>query len=165
MKASDRYKDKVVDLPQLQQRVARWRFLGRSVVFTNGCFDILHNGHLELLSCAAAQGDVLVVGVNSDSSVSRLKGPERPVNKESFRVGLLAALAMVDAVCVFGEDTPARLVSAIVPDVLVKGGDYAPDEIVGADTVRAAGGEVLVVPLLEGHSTTNTIGRIRSARR
>ena len=164
MKTSDSYKDKVVDLRELQHRVARWRFLGRRIVFTNGCFDILHSGHLQLLSCAAARGDVLIVGVNSDSSVSRLKGPERPVNEEGFRAGLLAALAMVDAVCVFSEDTPARLVSAIVPDVLVKGGDYAPDEIVGADTVRAVGGEVVVVPLLEGQSTTNTIGRIRTAR-
>lgn len=163
MKASDRYAEKVVDLSELLRKVARWRITGRRIVFTNGCFDILHSGHLELLSKAAALGDLLVVGLNSDASVARLKGPERPVNDEAFRARLLASLTMVDAVCVFDTDTPAGLVSAIVPDVLVKGGDYDPNEIVGADTVRAAGGEIVVVPLVEGQSTTKTIGRIRGA--
>lgn len=161
MKASDRHRDKIADRGELRQRVARWRLMGRRIVFTNGCFDILHEGHLELLSAAAAMGDVLVVGINSDSSVSALKGPGRPVNDEGFRARLLASLSMVDAVCLFGEDTPAELVSEIVPDVLVKGGDYDPDSIVGADTVRAAGGEVVVVPLVEGRSTTGMIERIR----
>ncbi len=165
MRASQKYTDKIFDKEELSRQVARWRFLGKKVVFTNGCFDILHAGHLALLSGAAALGDVLVVGVNSDASVSRLKGPERPVNEEGFRARMLAALTMVDAVCIFPEDTPGSLIDALLPDLLVKGGDYEPDAIVGAETVRAAGGEVRVLPLVDGQSTSNTIGRIRGSDR
>jgi rfaE bifunctional protein nucleotidyltransferase chain/domain len=161
MKASSRHLEKIPDRREMLHRVARWKFLGKRIVFTNGCFDILHSGHLELLSGAAALGDILVVGVNSDASVARLKGPGRPVNDEGFRARMLASLSVVDAVCMFGEDTPAELISQIVPDVLVKGGDYAPDDIVGAGTVRAMGGEVVVIPLVQGQSSSNTIERIR----
>ena len=163
MKASERFTDKIFDIDGLAAQCARWRLKGRRIVFTNGCFDILHEGHLEMLAKAATLGDVLIVGLNSDASVSRLKGPDRPVNDEGFRSRLLASLSMVDAVCVFREDTPAELISRTVPDVLVKGGDYHPDAIVGADIVRDAGGEVVVVPLVEGRSTSRTIERIRGA--
>ncbi len=133
---------------------------GKKVVFTNGCFDILHIGHVTYLEKAARLGDVLVIGLNSDESVSKLKGPSRPVNKESDRAGVLSALKFVDYVTVFGEETPFELVSAIIPDVIVKGGDYTPETIVGADIVTHNGGEVAVIPLVEGKSTTNIINRI-----
>ncbi len=133
---------------------------GKKVVFTNGCFDILHIGHVTYLEKAARLGDVLVLGLNSDASVSALKGPSRPVNKEADRAGVLSALKFVDYVTVFDEDTPFELVSAIIPDVIVKGGDYTPETIVGADIVTQNGGEVAVIPLVEGKSTTNIIKKI-----
>lgn len=133
------------------------------VVFTNGVFDLLHPGHVELLHAARAEGDTLVVGVNSDASVRRLgKGPERPVCREADRAYVLAALESVDAVCIFDDDTPLALVTALVPDVIVKGGDYRPETIVGADVVTAAGGRVVVVPLVEGKSTTRIVRSLTS---
>lgn len=161
MKASTRIPGKVVDPGELVRMVRRWHMLSKKVVFTNGCFDILHQGHLEVLSRAAELGDVLVIGVNSDDSVHRLKGPERPVNDEGFRSLMLASLSIVDAVCIFREDTPLELISQVLPDVLVKGGDYQPEQIVGADLVRQHGGEVVTIPLVEGYSTSNLIQRIR----
>lgn len=131
----------------------------RRVVFTNGVFDILHAGHVMYLEAARQLGDVLVVGCNSDESVKRLKGPSRPVNTIDDRVAVLAAMRCVDHVVVFGDDTPLRLIQAIMPNVLVKGGDYTRDTIVGADTVEGAGGAVVTIPLLEGRSTTDIIGR------
>lgn len=133
---------------------------GKKVVFTNGCFDILHIGHVTYLEKAARLGDILVIGLNSDASVSALKGPSRPVNKEADRAGVLSALKFADYVTVFDEDTPFELVSAIIPDVIVKGGDYTPETIVGADIVTQNGGEVAVIPLVEGKSTTNIIKKI-----
>lgn len=130
------------------------------VVFTNGCFDILHRGHVEYIHAARQLGDRLVVGLNGDASVSRLKGPSRPVNPFDDRALVLAGLEAVDAVVRFDEDTPLRLIAALLPDVLVKGGDYHPDEIVGAREVREAGGEVVVVPLVEGRSTSGIIERM-----
>jgi len=162
MKASQAYRDKVLTVDEAVRTMARWRLLGRSVVFTNGCFDILHAGHLDLLERAAALGDRLVVGINSDASVQRLKGPERPVNPEGFRARMLASLSGVDAVVVFGEDTPLALIEALRPDVLVKGGDYRAEDVVGAGVVAAHGGQVEIVPLTQGHSTTGLIGRIRA---
>ncbi len=161
MKASNRIPGKVVDPGELTRMVRRWHLLSKTVVFTNGCFDILHQGHLEVLSRAAELGDVLVIGVNSDASVQRLKGPERPVNDEHFRSLMLASLSIVDAVCVFTEDTPLELISMVLPDVLVKGGDYQPEQIVGADVVRENGGRVVTIPLVEGYSTSNIIRKIR----
>lgn len=137
------------------------RRAGRRVVFTNGCFDILHAGHVALLEAARREGDVLVVGLNSDASVRRLKGPERPLNGERDRAAVLAALRAVDAVVVFDEDTPLALIRALRPDVLVKGGDYTVDTIVGADVVAAAGGRVVVVPLVAGRATTALVEKIR----
>jgi len=162
MKASQAYRDKILTVDEAVRTMARWRLLGRSVVFTNGCFDILHDGHLDLLERAATLGDRLVVGVNSDASVQRLKGPERPVNPEGFRARMLASLSGVDAVVVFGEDTPLALIEALRPDVLVKGGDYRAEDVVGAGVVAAHGGRVEIVPLTRGHSTTGLIGRIRT---
>jgi len=131
------------------------------VVFTNGCFDLIHRGHVEYLAAARALGDALVVGLNSDSSVRRLKGSGRPVNSEEDRALVLASLEVVDAVVLFAEDTPIRLIRALLPAVLVKGGDYTIDSIVGAPEVIAAGGEVVVAPLVPGRSTTSILRRAR----
>jgi D-beta-D-heptose 7-phosphate kinase/D-beta-D-heptose 1-phosphate adenosyltransferase len=133
------------------------------VVFTNGVFDLLHPGHIDVLLGARRAGDLLVVGVNSDDSVRRLKGPARPVRTEAERTYVLAALAMVDVVVVFSQDTPLDLILAMRPDVLVKGGDYAEATIVGAREVRAWGGQVAIIPLTPGHSTTAIIQRLRDA--
>jgi D-beta-D-heptose 7-phosphate kinase/D-beta-D-heptose 1-phosphate adenosyltransferase len=134
-------------------------------VFTNGVFDLLHPGHVDVLCAARAEGDALIVGVNSDASVRRLKGPERPVRDEAERAYVLASLEAVDAVVVFGEDTPLELVRRLEPDVIVKGGDYTEATIVGAREVRAWGGEVVVIPLTPGHSTTAIIEHLRAGAR
>jgi len=143
--------------------LAGWRVRqsGR-VVFTNGVFDLLHPGHVDVLIGARARGDVLVVGLNSDASVKRLKGPDRPVRSEGERAYVLAALEAVDAVTLFEQDTPLELVQLLQPDVIVKGGDYSPDTVVGANEVRARGGDVVIIPLTPGHSTTSTIDRLRA---
>ena len=143
---------------------ARWReSRSGTVVFTNGVFDLLHSGHIDVLTGARAQGDLLVVGVNSDASVRRLgKGPDRPVRSEAERAYVLAGLAAVDAVVIFDEDSPLELVTALRPDVIVKGGDYAPDTVVGAELVRARGGRVVIIPLTPGQSTTSIIQRLRA---
>jgi D-beta-D-heptose 7-phosphate kinase / D-beta-D-heptose 1-phosphate adenosyltransferase len=150
----------VVDRTEAARRAAQWREAGLNVGFTNGCFDLLHPGHVSLLTFARAHCDRLVVGVNDDASVTRLKGPGRPVNPLAARATLLGALKPVDLVCGFGEDTPAELIAAIEPDVLVKGADYTVDAVVGADLVRARGGRVLLAPLVEGESTTGMIARL-----
>jgi D-beta-D-heptose 7-phosphate kinase/D-beta-D-heptose 1-phosphate adenosyltransferase len=143
---------------------AAWRAtLDGPLVFTNGVFDLLHPGHVDVLVAARAEGTALLVGLNSDASVRRLKGPARPVRSEADRATVLAALECVDAVAIFDEDTPAELVAAVQPDVIVKGGDYGPETVVGADVVRARGGRVVIVPLTPGHSTTATIARMRDA--
>ncbi len=134
---------------------------GRRVVFTNGCFDLLHRGHVDLLRKARELGEVLIVGLNDDASVRRLKGPGRPVTGVEDRAEILAALAAVDAVVVFSEETPLELIRALVPDVLVKGADYRPEDVVGAGVVRAAGGRVALVPLTRGRSTTGILDRTR----
>lgn len=140
-----------------------WRArLDGSLVFTNGVFDLLHPGHVDVLTAARREGDALVVGLNSDASVRRLKGPERPVRSEAERAYVLAALAAVDAVIVFDEDTPLELIRALEPDVIVKGGDYTEATVVGAPDVRARGGRVVIVPITPGHSTTSTIARLRA---
>ncbi len=154
-----------LDHPKILEREALAAVLsrtrrGRTVVFTNGCFDLLHAGHVDLLGRARALGDLLVVGVNDDASVTRLKGPTRPVTPLSERAYVLAGLACVDYVCAFAEDTPLALVAALAPDVLVKGGDWPVSAIVGAELVAARGGRVESLPLLPGLSTTNIIARI-----
>jgi rfaE bifunctional protein nucleotidyltransferase chain/domain len=139
----------------------RWR-KGRTglVVFTNGVFDLIHPGHVDVLTAARSYGDALVVGLNTDSSVKRLKGPSRPVRTEAERAYVLAALESVDAVVLFDEDTPIELVKALEPDVIAKGGDYTEDTIVGAAEVKAKGGEVVVIPLTPGQSTTSIIEKL-----
>ena len=138
-----------------------WRkSVGGSVVFTNGVFDLLHPGHIDVLTAARAEGDALVVGVNSDDSVRRLKGPARPVRSEADRAFVVAAIECVDCVVVFDEDTPLELITALRPDVVVKGGDYSEDTIVGAKEVKSWGGRVVVVPLTPGHSTTSIIEKL-----
>jgi rfaE bifunctional protein nucleotidyltransferase chain/domain len=144
------------------EAAAQWRsHVGGEVVFTNGVFDLIHPGHVDVLDGARREGAALIVGVNSDESVRRLKGPTRPVRNERERAQVLAAFECVDAVVVFDQDTPLELVRAVQPDVIVKGGDYNPDTIVGADIVRARGGRVIVVPLQAGQSTTSIIEKLR----
>lgn len=154
--------EKIVPLKQLQQTVKGWKLKGDSIVFTNGCFDLMHAGHLEILLAAASQGNRLVVGLNSDASIKKLKGEERPVLKEEERALMLAAQAFVDAVIIFNEETPINLIETIRPDVLVKGGDYTEDEIVGAGFVKSNQGKVVIIPLLDGFSTTTLINRIKN---
>lgn len=137
--------------------VARRKRLSGKVVFTNGVFDLLHRGHVDLLTAARARGDALIVGINTDRSVKRLKGPTRPVRNERDRAYVLSGLEAVDLIVLFDEDTPLELVKALRPDVIVKGGDYTVDSIVGAREVESWGGEAVVVPLTEGHSTTSII--------
>ncbi|MBN1398968.1 MAG: D-glycero-beta-D-manno-heptose 1-phosphate adenylyltransferase [Bacteroidetes bacterium] len=137
---------------------------GKKVVFTNGVFDILHRGHVEYLTKARLLGDVLVVGMNADASVRRLKGPERPVVSQDDRAFVLAALAVVDYVCLFDEDTPYNLIKAVLPDILVKGSDWAINDIVGKDIVEAAGGRVQTIDYVPNRSTTNIIKKITSGR-
>jgi D-beta-D-heptose 7-phosphate kinase/D-beta-D-heptose 1-phosphate adenosyltransferase len=144
----------VLDRKTASRRSRRLREAGLRVCFTNGCFDLLHPGHLHSLRVAREQGDALFVGLNSDESVRRLKGPGRPVLPLRSRAELLSALRFVDYVVPFDEDTPAELIAAVLPDVLVKGGDYDESDVVGADIVRSRGGDVVIVPLLEGFSTT-----------
>ncbi|HYW10168.1 MAG TPA: D-glycero-beta-D-manno-heptose 1-phosphate adenylyltransferase [Longimicrobium sp.] len=151
---------KIVARPELLGELARPRT--RRVVFTNGCFDVLHRGHVEYLNAARSLGDVLVVGLNSDDSVRRLKGPSRPVNAQDDRAYVLAGLAAVDYVTLFTEDTPRDLIAALLPDILIKGGDYTRDEIVGAAETEAAGGRVVVAPLVPGLSTTAILARARN---
>ncbi|MBP7390218.1 MAG: D-glycero-beta-D-manno-heptose 1-phosphate adenylyltransferase [Chitinophagales bacterium] len=151
--------NKIFTSEDLLKRVEFWRMLGDKIVFTNGCFDILHEGHIRVLSSALSFGDRLIVGLNADESVKRLKGPHRPVNSEQSRAVLLAALLYTDAVIIFTEDTPENLIHLIRPDVLVKGGDWNKDAIVGSDFVESYGGEVKTVPYLDGFSTTAIIER------
>jgi D-beta-D-heptose 7-phosphate kinase/D-beta-D-heptose 1-phosphate adenosyltransferase len=152
---------KIVDLPGLCDELAAAREQGRRIVFTNGCFDLLHAGHVRLLESAAELGDLLVVGLNGDASVRRLKGPERPFVPFHERAEILAALETVDLVVGFEEDTPANLIATVRPDVLVKGGDLSPDSIVGRETVESRGGRVVSIPLRAGRSTSALVEKIR----
>jgi len=151
---------KILSGQQLDQWLAVARFHRRKIVFTNGCFDILHKGHVQYLARASAMGDLLVVGLNTDESVKKIKGPARPYLDEGARALILASLGFVDAVVLFNEDTPHNLIKQVVPDVLVKGGDYKPQEIVGYDVVTQHGGKVVTVDLTEGYSSSGILGKI-----
>jgi rfaE bifunctional protein nucleotidyltransferase chain/domain len=153
---------KLKGLEELKSIASRARASGKKIVFTNGCFDILHSGHLHLLREAKALGEILIVAVNSDSSVRQLKGASRPVVGEGGRAELIAALEMVDYVTLFDELDPYRLIDTLRPDVLVKGGDYGRDQVIGGDIVERSGGKIALIPLLEGFSTTEIIERARS---
>jgi rfaE bifunctional protein nucleotidyltransferase chain/domain len=152
---------KIFSLPDLLLQVEDWKKNSKKIVFTNGCFDLIHPGHLSYLLEAASLGDQLIVGVNTDSSVRKIKGQERPINEEQSRLQLLAALFFVDAVVLFDEPTPADLIEAIKPDILVKGGDYQIDGIVGAKETIERGGTVKVLNFLPGYSSTNIIEKIK----
>ncbi len=155
--------EKILSGANLVHRLNLWRFFGKKIVFTNGCFDILHRGHIDYLSKARDLGDVLVLGLNSDASVKRLnKSPERPINTEQARAMLLASSLLIDAVVLFDEDTPYELIKIVQPDVLVKGADYKPEDIAGADIVKAKGGEIVTIELTQGFSTTALIQKIKS---
>ena len=145
---------RIVDRNTAASQRDAWRSSGGKVVFTNGCFDILHKGHIDYLEKAAALGQYLVVGINSDASTARLKGPSRPINHQDSRAYLMASLTFVDLVVIFEEDTPKELIDRIRPDVLVKGGDYTAEDVVGRERVIADGGEVVILPFLEGFSTS-----------
>lgn len=154
--------NKIVELKALLNQVDAWKSAGEKVVFTNGCFDILHLGHVDYLEKARQQGDRMVLGLNTDASVGKLK-PGRPIVNEYSRARLMAALEFVDAVILFGEETPYELIKAIKPDILVKGDDYTVENIVGADIVVGNGGEVKTIPLVQGYSTTSIINKIKQA--
>jgi len=155
---------RVLDAPGLEAFVREQRAAGRRIVFTNGVFDILHPGHLRYLQAARRHGDLLIVGLNSDASVRRNKGPLRPINPENERGEVLAALECVDAVSIFDEETPAEIIRRVQPDVLVKGADWPADQIVGRDTVEARGGRVILEPVEQGYSTTAIIERVKNLR-
>ena len=161
MKTIQAIPTKIFSPTDILMQVKRWRLLGKKIVFTNGVFDILHEGHISSLCEAAALGDVLIVGLNADDSVKRLKGPARPLNNETARALLLASLVMTDAVVLFEEDTPYNLITSILPDVLVKGGDYSVDQVAGAKEVLANGGAVHLAKIVEGISTTGIIEKMR----
>ena len=152
--------EKIYELPGIIQKASQWKKEGKKIVFTNGVFDLLHKGHIFSLSQAARHGDILIIGLNSDSSVKKLKGDSRPINDQDARALLLASIFMVDAVVIFEEDTPLNLITSILPDVLVKGGDYTIDEIAGAKEVIANGGKIVINPILDGFSTTAIINAI-----
>ena len=156
-------KNKIYYAEQLETRLSTWRNNGEKIVFTNGCFDLLHLGHIDYLAKAADLGNKLIVGLNSDQSISKIKGLSRPITKQESRAGILAALFFVDAVILFDEQTPVNLITFIKPDVLVKGADYTVNQIVGADIVLQNGGEVKTISYLPGYSTTAIEAKIRNA--
>lgn len=163
MKSGNSISNKILTLPDLQRKIAQWRVLGKTIAFTNGCFDILHAGHIASLNEAAKHGDFLIVGLNADASIKGLKGPDRPINDENARALLLASLLMVDAVVLFSEPTPLDLILSIKPDALVKGGDYKVEDIAGAKEVIGWGGQVIINPIVEGFSTTSIINKIQNS--
>jgi len=161
MKQMEAYQEKIKPLKEAKKDCDRLKNRGKRIVFTNGCFDILHPGHTRYLCTARGLGDHLIVAVNSDRSVRAIKGPERPIQTEQARAEMLAALVCVDTVIIFDEDDPKKVIQYLVPDILVKGGDWAEDEIIGADVVKEAGGEVKRIPFVEGFSTTGLLDKIR----
>ena len=162
MKHLEKIYDKILNKESLEEKLNLWRKEGKTIVFSNGCFDILHRGHVEYLSKAADLGDILIIGLNTDASVKRIKGPSRPVNDEKARAVVLAALEFVDAIMFFEEDTPYNLIKNVQPDVLVKGKDYKAEDIVGYDIVTNKGGKVETIELVEGFSTTNILNSMNS---
>ena len=161
MKTGDAIEKKIITVDQAKLIMAALKVTGKKVSFTNGCFDILHPGHLFSLKQAAAEADFLIVGLNSDASVKKLKGPSRPINNTESRAIVLAHLIVVDAVVVFEEETPLELIKALLPDVMVKGGDYTIDQVVGGKEVIANGGKVIINPIVEGFSTTSLIEKMK----
>lgn len=161
MRKPDIIETKILSLSDAMKRIYQWRVLGKTVAFTNGCFDILHRGHIYSLSQAAKEADYLIVGLNSDASTRGLKGPGRPINDQQSRALVLASLLMVDMVVIFDDETPLELIKTILPDVLVKGGDYTEEQVAGAKEVRANGGRVVLNPIVDGFSTTSIIEKMK----
>jgi D-beta-D-heptose 7-phosphate kinase/D-beta-D-heptose 1-phosphate adenosyltransferase len=161
---SERALGKVFSRTDIKNHVLEWREAGKTIVFTNGCFDILHRGHVEYLNKARDFGDILIIGVNNDASVRQLKGADRPLVNEDDRAYILSQLSCVDAVVLFSEETPYNLINDIKPDVLVKGGDYSVNEVVGRDVVESSGGSVQIIPLVPGRSTTGIIQKLQKER-
>jgi len=152
---------KILTQDSLQKALNIWRFFNKKIVFTNGCFDLLHYGHIHYLAEAKSLGDILLVGLNSDASISRIKGPDRPIKEEASRSLLLASLEFVDGVIVFEEDDPLNLISQILPDILVKGADYEVNQIIGADVVIKNGGQIKTLEFKEGYSTSKLVEKIK----
>lgn len=161
---TDKIESKILSPDALLQRIKFWRQLTEKIIFTNGCFDILHEGHVHLLSQCHELGGMVIIGLNSDSSVKKLKGKDRPINKQHSRAVLLSAIEFVDAVTIFNEPTPEKLIHAIKPDILVKGGDWKKKDIIGADFVENYGGVVKTIPYLKGFSTTNILARAKDGK-
>jgi rfaE bifunctional protein nucleotidyltransferase chain/domain len=159
----ERLQEKILTPEGLQSAILRWRLLGDKIVFTNGCFDLLHRGHVDYLAHAADFGNRLIIGLNTDASVSRLKGPHRPINDQDARAVVLAGLSFVSGICFFDEPTPYELIRLLQPDVLVKGADYKIEDIAGYDIVQARGGQVVTVPLVANYSTSAIEAKIREA--
>jgi len=160
-KALEKINDKIFGLEFLMKNIDQWKNENKKIVFTNGCFDLIHLGHIELLARSSDLGDVLIIGVNSDSSIQKLKGENRPIIKEDSRVKQLAALEFVDAVVLFDEDTPQKLIETIKPDVITKGGDYKAENVVGNEVVTQKNGQVVIIPLTQGYSTTSILKKIK----
>lgn len=158
-------RNKIPDLKKLETLLFRWRFFSQKIVFTNGCFDLLHLGHIDYLAKAADEGDVLIIGLNSDTSIAGLKGPSRPINSQEQRAMVLASLQFVSAVVIFDEPTPYHLINTIQPDVLIKGGDYSPENIVGYDVVKAKNGIIKTFEFLKGYSTSHIENKILSLKK
>ncbi len=163
MSSLKKIKDKIFNLNDLKNKVTSWKENGHKIVFTNGCFDIMHKGHIEVLSKSSDLGGKLIIGLNSDSSVQKLKGNSRPIIDENSRAIALAALSFVDAIVLFSEETPINLISTLNPDILAKGGDYEIRTIVGHEIVQKNGGEVILIPFVDGFSSTNIINKIKNS--
>ncbi len=161
---NEKMRSKIVDREEALSMLSIWHYMGLKVVFTNGCFDIIHKGHVDYLSRASSLGDRMIIGLNTDKSVGDLKGPNRPVQDERSRAEILASMFFVDAVVLFDEETPYELINFLKPDILVKGSDYSIDKIVGADVVMANGGRVETMDFIDGYSTTNIINKIKNTK-
>jgi len=160
-KALEKINNKIFGLEFLIKNLDQWRNENKKIVFTNGCFDLIHLGHIDILARSSDLGDILIIGVNSDSSIQKLKGENRPIIEENSRVKQLAALEFVDAVVLFHEDTPQKLIETIKPDVITKGGDYKAENIVGNEVVTQKNGQVVIIPLTQGYSTTSILKKIK----
>ncbi len=161
---NEKMRSKIVDREEALSMLSIWHYMGLKVVFTNGCFDIIHKGHVDYLSRASSLGDRMIIGLNTDKSVGDLKGPNRPVQDERSRAEILASMFFVDAVVLFDEETPYELINFLKPDILVKGSDYSIDKIVGADVVMANGGRVETMDFIDGYSTTSIINKIKNTK-
>ena len=161
-KALEKVNNKILNTKHLLEKLDSWKKEHKKIVFTNGCFDLIHLGHIEVLARSADLGDILIIGVNTDSSIKKIKGNNRPIIEESSRAKQLAALEFVDAVVLFNEETPFELINLIQPDVITKGGDYKTEDVIGNQTINEKGGEIIIIPLTQGYSTTTILNKIKN---